>query len=61
MTSFPMKWRTDTTSAPPWGNRLILTDLPNGFEDPWVAIPGGNIFPYKINARRDICVPLDCS
>jgi hypothetical protein len=46
-----MKWRTDTTSAPPWGNRLILTDLPNGLEDPWAAIPGGNIFPYKIDAN----------
>jgi hypothetical protein len=46
-----LRWRTDTTSAPPWGNRLILSDLPGGFEDPWAAIPGGNIFPYKLDAN----------
>ena len=46
-----LKWRTDTTSAPPWGNRLVLTNLPGGLEDPWAAIPGGNIFPYKVDAN----------
>ncbi len=45
-----MKWRTDATSAPPWGNRLILTDLPGGLENPWAAVPGGAaFFPYKLD------------
>ena len=44
-----LKWRTDATSAPPWGNRTILTNLPGGFEDPWAAVPGGSIFPYTLD------------
>ncbi len=45
-----LKWRTDATSAPPWGNRLILNDLPGGIENPWAAVPGGlNFYPYKLS------------
>ena len=46
-----MKYRTNSTSAPPWGNRLALTDFPGGLEDPWASIPGGSVFPYKLDAN----------
>jgi hypothetical protein len=46
-----LKWRTDTTSAPPWGNRLILNNLPGGLTDPWAGVAGGSIFPYKLDAN----------
>jgi hypothetical protein len=31
--------------TPPWGSRVVLTNPPGGFEDPWQGYPGGNPFP----------------
>jgi hypothetical protein len=31
--------------TPPWGSRVVLTNPPGGFEDPWQGYAGGNPFP----------------
>jgi hypothetical protein len=32
----------------PWGNTITLTNLPSGWDDPYVAYPGGNPIPITI-------------
>jgi len=41
---------------PPFGNNLSITNLPNGWEDPWAAYPGGNPQPFILS--RDFQFPL---
>ena len=35
--------------APPWGNRVALTNPVGGFADPWKGVPGGDPFPTTLN------------
>ncbi len=41
---------------PPFGNNLSITNLPNGWEDPWAAYPGGNPQPFVLS--KDFTFPL---
>jgi hypothetical protein len=36
------------SSAPPWGNRVTLTNPAGGFKNPWLGFPGGNPFPSNL-------------
>jgi hypothetical protein len=36
------------SSAPPWGNRVTLTNPAGGFQNPWQGFPGGNPFPSRL-------------
>jgi hypothetical protein len=38
------------SSAPPWGNRVTLTNPAGGFANPWLGFPGGDPFPSVLNA-----------
>jgi hypothetical protein len=40
----------------PWGNTITQTNLPSGWDDPWVAYPGGN--PIPIQLTKDMQFPL---
>ena len=33
----------------PWGNTITVTNLPAGWDDPWVAYPGGNPIPIAVS------------
>ncbi len=33
----------------PFGNSITITNLPNGWDDPWVAYPGGNPQPFTLS------------
>lgn len=33
----------------PWGNTIAVNNLPAGWDDPWVAIPGGDPIPALLN------------
>jgi hypothetical protein len=35
---------------PPFGNNLSITNLPNGWEDPWATYPGGNPQPFVLSS-----------
>jgi len=43
-------WRDTLFGHAPFGHRVTLTSPPGGFEDPWRGIPGGNPFPYTLDA-----------
>ena len=34
----------------PWGNTITVTNLPNGWDDPWAAYPGGNPIPIQVTS-----------
>ena len=33
----------------PWGNSITVTNLPSGWDDPYVAYPGGNPIPFPLS------------
>ena len=33
----------------PWGNTSTVTNMPQGWDNPWVAVPGGDPIPSVIN------------
>jgi len=33
----------------PWGNSSTVTNMPQGWDNPWVAVPGGDPIPAAIN------------
>ena len=39
----------NTTVAPPWGAEIIIPTPAGKFENPWVGVPSGNIFPVPEN------------
>ena len=43
----------------PWGNTISVTNLPSGWDDPWVAFPGGN--PIPITRSPNMQFPLSGS
>jgi hypothetical protein len=43
----------------PWGNTITVNNLPSGWDDPWVAYPGGN--PIPIVVSPDMQFPLAAS
>lgn len=47
----PGNFRETYSGSSPWGGRVTLVSPPGGLEDPWRGIPGGNIFPYELNAN----------
>jgi hypothetical protein len=36
----------------PWGNSISVTNLPAGWDDPYVAYPGGNPIPFSLAKDR---------
>jgi hypothetical protein len=43
----------------PWGNTSTVTNMPQGWDNPWVAVPGGDPIPSVINGpNRDSTFPL---
>ena len=47
----PGDFKETYSGMPPWGNRVTLTSIPGGFDNPWQGITGGNPFPYVIDAN----------
>ena len=46
----PGDFRENThAGAAPWGGRVNLNSPAGGLEDPFLGIPGGNIFPYTLD------------
>jgi hypothetical protein len=45
----PGDFRETYSGAPPYGNRVNLSSPAGGLEDPWLGVPGGNIFPYGLD------------
>ena len=39
----------NTTVAPPWGAEIIIPTPAGKFENPWLGVPSGNIFPVPEN------------
>jgi len=39
----------NTTVAPPWGAEIIVPTPAGKFENPWLGVPSGNIFPVPEN------------
>jgi hypothetical protein len=37
--------------TPPWAREVILPSPAGGFEDPWRGFPGGNPFPFVVDAN----------
>ena len=33
----------------PWGNSTTVTNMPDGWDNPWVAVPGGDPIPAALN------------
>jgi hypothetical protein len=33
----------------PWGNSTTITNMPEGWDNPWVAVPGGDPIPAALN------------
>src|SRR5262245_43318147 len=44
-------WRDTYNGHPPFGHRLTLQNPVGGLDDPWQGFPGGNPFPYKLDAN----------
>jgi hypothetical protein len=44
-------WRDTYNGHAPFGNRLTLQSPAGGLENPWLGVPGGNPFPYVLNAN----------
>jgi len=44
-------WRDTYNGHPPFGHRLTLQNPAGGLDDPWLGFPGGNPFPYTLNAN----------
>jgi hypothetical protein len=45
-------YRLNTHSGQaPWGSRVSLTTPKGGLDDPWLDVPGGNIFPFNLDAN----------
>jgi Carboxypeptidase regulatory-like domain len=44
-------WRDTYNGHPPFGHRLTLQSPAGGLDDPWLGFPGGNPFPYKLDAN----------
>jgi hypothetical protein len=40
----------------PWGNSITVTNLPAGWDDPYVAYPGGNPIPFSLSKDRQFPV-----
>jgi outer membrane receptor protein involved in Fe transport len=47
----------NTTVAPPWGAEAIIPTPAGRFENPWLGVPSGNIFPVPENPGRDAPFP----
>jgi hypothetical protein len=41
-------FRETFSGAPPYGNRVNLSNPVGGLVNPWLNVPGGNIFPYTV-------------
>jgi hypothetical protein len=44
-------WRDTYNGHPPFGHRLTLQSPAGGLDDPWRGFPGGNPFPYTLDAN----------
>jgi hypothetical protein len=44
-------WRDTYNGHPPFGHRLTLQSPQGGLDDPWRGFPGGNPFPYTLDAN----------
>jgi outer membrane receptor protein involved in Fe transport len=43
----------------PWGNTVTVNNLPAGWDDPWIAVPGGDPIPALLGGpNRDTRFPL---
>ena len=43
----------------PWGNSIVVNNLPKGWDDPWSATPGGDPIPALLNGPSpDSVFPL---
>lgn len=47
----PGDFRETYSGGSPYGSRVTLASPIGGLEDPWRGVPGGNIFPYELNAN----------
>jgi hypothetical protein len=45
----PMQYTNNSSSAPPFAQRVTITFPSGGFEDPWRDVPGGNPFPSVLD------------
>jgi hypothetical protein len=46
---YPSNYRLGTSSAQaPWGSFTRILAPAGGFEDPWLGVPGGNLFPLQL-------------
>jgi hypothetical protein len=46
---YPSNYRLGTSSAQaPWGSFTRILAPAGGFEDPWLGVPGGNLFPMRL-------------
>ena len=42
----------------PWGNTSTVTNMPQGWDNPWVAVPGGDPIPALLNGpERELDLP----
>jgi len=50
---------TGLAQMSPWGNSIVVNNLPRGWDDPWSATPGGDPIPALLNgASPDSVFPL---
>jgi len=40
---------TGQAQMAPWGNSSTVTNMPQGWDNPWIAVPGGDPIPAAIN------------
>ncbi|PYS13524.1 MAG: hypothetical protein DMG15_10865, partial [Acidobacteria bacterium] len=45
----PGDFRERYSGTGPWGGRVTLTSPIGGLENPYLGVPGGDIFPYEVN------------
>ena len=45
----PGDFRETYSGTGPWGNRVTLSSPVGGLQDPWLGVPGGNMFPYVLD------------
>jgi hypothetical protein len=45
----PGDFRERYSGTGPWGGRITLTSPAGGLDNPYLGVPGGDIFPYDVN------------
>ena len=45
----PGDFRERYSGTGPWGGRITVTSPVGGLENPYLGVPGGDIFPYEVN------------